>query len=160
MIGYQVVSEMAQSYPYTSQCAFVTQALRAPSPSLSDLPLYPFEPSVHTPLSTLTHAASLLTTRGPLTPQPQQGDVDYGTTYMLEEHWLPCVERRAEGLPPIDTIFVCSEAVDAAAIASTKVREVDILTKQSESLWAVCVTGHHTSTQPNRYTYKHSLSVR
>jgi hypothetical protein len=96
--------------------------LRAPSPSLSDLPLYPFEPSVYTPLSTLTHAASLLTTRGRLTPQPQErGEVDYGTTYMLEEHWLPCVERRAQGLPPFDTIFVCSEAIDAAAIAATKV---------------------------------------
>lgn len=102
------------------------QALRAPSPSLSDLPLYPFEPTVSTPLATLTHAASsLLSTGGsePLKPQPQErSDVDYGTTYMLEEHWLPCVEgRQAGGLPPIDTIFVCSEAIDAAAIAATKV---------------------------------------
>jgi hypothetical protein len=90
---------------------------------------------VYAPLSTLTETAfSRLNLKDSVSNNKssqasQQGRlVDYGTTYMLEEYWLPRLEMSATvGLPPIETIFACSEAADAAAIAAAKVRMQDVL---------------------------------
>jgi hypothetical protein len=76
---------------------------------------------VHAPLARLTSTALALLNATPSSAKPQAA-VDYGTTYMLEEYWLPRKEEpEGVGLPPIEAIFVCSEAIDAAAIAATKV---------------------------------------
>ena len=107
-----------------------------PSAPTVELPLYPFDPTVHAPLGQLT-ATALAAVGGK--PQAQAAAAaaaaaasggtrafakDYGKTNLFEESWLlreePRGVARGRKLPPAHTIYICSEPTDAAALASVK----------------------------------------
>ena len=102
-----------------------------PMPCTVELPLYPFDNSVHIALGKLT--AKAMATIGEKPTQAQQQALaasadaqrmDYGKTNLFEESWLLRQEHRgARGkiLPPAHTVYICSEPTDAAALASVKV---------------------------------------
>ena len=107
------------------------------APSL-DLPLYPFDATVHAPLGQLTAAAVAAVGGQPAAAAAAAAmaaaadaggggggtgyQKDYGRTNLFEESWLLREEPRgtARPLPPAHTVYICSEPTDAAALASVK----------------------------------------
>ena len=128
-------------------------------PSTVDLPLYPFDKSVYVGLGKLT--AKALATIGEKPTQAQEQALaaaaaagterkDYGKTNLFEESWFLRADNKARTLPPAHTVYICSEPVDAAALASVKVlreRSHVVLVPQDSESAARAALG---DTHPNK----------
>jgi len=121
--------------------ALVTGHAASTVPVTTDLPLYPFDPTVCLPLSRLigTALTKIVDTAadGPHTTHQCDDRRRNGMmmTYLLEESWLPWIKPQQLSSdmmrvpPPAHTVFICSDPTDAAALSKVKA-----LTKRSHTI--------------------------
>ncbi|TFJ86619.1 hypothetical protein NSK_002273 [Nannochloropsis salina CCMP1776] len=116
---------------YVSGVALNFKALKVgpPVPCSVELPLYPFDETVHVALGQLTSKAMATIGDKPTMAMQQvlsateAQRMDHGKTNLFEEYWLLRKEHRGlrgRNLPPAHTVYICSEPTDAVALASVK----------------------------------------
>lgn len=152
----RLVEAFGKAYVAGVNLKFKALKVGPPVPSSVELPLYPFDHTVHIALGKLTANAIALRGEKPTHVQQQALDasvdaqrIDYGKTNLFEESWMLRQEHRGSRgkiLPPAHTVYICSEPTDAAALASVKVlreRSHAVLVPQDSESAAKAALGDH-----------------